>query len=215
MSRLFLRGALPGEPGSVRLVTGPMFSGKSSEIIRAVEVAQHASFVCFLVRPDLDTRWPDAPLVRTHSQHEPAAGTAAELVIAHTMDAAAAAVCASGRLAPGRCLVAVDEAQFLGSLRAGVERLVQQGAHVVVAALDGDFEQRPFPGVSGLYPLCDAVEKLSAVCGRCRQRGGIFTVKRAAEPGAPPADVACADGSRCEVGGADKYQAVCRLCLGA
>lgn len=73
------------------------------------------------------------------------------------------------------------------------------GKIVIVAALDGDFQRRPFKNIINLYPLCEKIEKLSAVCRSC---GGFasFTLRTISN-------------SEIEViGGEDIYKAVCRLC---
>ena len=209
MSLPFLRGSGPDAPGTVTLLTGPMFSGKTSELVRSIEVAQHANVRCFLVRPLADTRWPDAAR-RTHANHELDVANGMTILKVAQLPEAADAIRASVGDKTG-CLVAIDEAQFLGDLRKGVEMLMQQKAHVVIAALDGDFNQEPFPGISSIYPICDTVTKLSAVCGKCKRRNGLFTVLL--PEAKADAEASCA-GGRCVIGGADKYQAVCRACLG-
>lgn len=70
---------------------------------------------------------------------------------------------------------------------------------MIVAALDGDFQRRPFKTIINLYPLCEKIEKLHAVCRSC---GGLasFTFRTILN-------------SEIEViGGEDIYKAVCRVC---
>lgn len=190
--------------GSIRLVVGPMFSGKTTELVRAIKVAQHAKMRCFLVRPSADTRSDD---LRTHCGleiHEDAAERLSGpdfLVLTHTILANTADIM-------GKVLVAVDEGQFFTNLTAGATMLANSGAHVVIAALDGSFSQEPFPEISQLYPHCEWIEKKTAVCGACQSREAPFTVLL---EGVVISDEA--KESQREVGGTDKYRAVCRWCL--
>jgi thymidine kinase len=107
------------------------------------------------------------------------------------------------------------------------------GKHVIVAALDGTFQRKPFQNVMELIPLSENVVKLNAVCMTCfrdapfSKRLGTETEVEVSLP--PPPSLACAPPSapslrkRCPVadgcrqhgqviGGADKYIAVCRTC---
>lgn len=186
--------------GSIRLVAGPMFSGKTTELIRAIKVAGHANIRCFLVRPSADVRTAD---VQAHCGADLSPDAATRMTGPSLARIAASVIAAA---AGERCLVAVDEGQFFPDLAAGAVALAGAGIHVVVAALDGSFSQKPFESVSALYPHCDAFDKRTAICGTCRLREAPFTMLRACAQ-------VDASGGELIIGGSDKYHAVCRACM--
>src|SRR5690348_9043635 len=79
------------------------------------------------------------------------------------------------------------------------EKMADMGKTVIVAALDGTFQRKPFGNVLNLVPLAESVCKLNAVCMLC-QKDAAFT-KRTVQ-----------DTALEVIGGADKYVAVCRAC---
>ena len=96
-------------------------------------------------------------------------------------------------------VVAIDEGQFYPDLVHYVERWVNQGLIVIVAALDGTFQRKPFGAVLDLVPLADHVVKLTAICAHC-QRDAPFSKRIGTE-------------TEVEVlGGTEKYVAVCHAC---
>ena len=64
-------------------------------------------------------------------------------------------------------VVAIDEGQFFEEIAEVAERLANAGVIVVVAALDGTFQRRPFGNILLLVPLAEQMTKLSAVCVEC------------------------------------------------
>lgn len=64
-------------------------------------------------------------------------------------------------------VVAIDEGQFFPDLVEFAERLANEGHVVIVAALDGTFQRKPFGSVLELIPMAEKVDKLSAVCIDC------------------------------------------------
>jgi hypothetical protein len=67
----------------------------------------------------------------------------------------------------GHQVIAIDEAQFFTGLREFADRALSKGKHVIMAGLDGDFEQKIFGELISLIPLCDDVTKLHALCMNC------------------------------------------------
>lgn len=99
-------------------------------------------------------------------------------------------------------VIGIDEGQFFPDIVEFCETVANAGKIVIVAALDGTFQRRPFGHVLELIPLAEDVVKLKAVCMSCQ--GDAAFSKRL--------------GSEMEVeliGGADKYVAVCRSCYHA
>ncbi len=176
--------------GRVEVIAGPMFAGKTEELLRRVRRAAIGGRRVRVFSHRLDTR-PGAERVASHAGlAHPArnVGTAAEI---------------AGGVGDAD-LVAVDEAHFFGSRLIEVAGdLADRGLVVVVAGLDVTFDGRPFEPLPSLMALAERVDKLTAVCTVCGAEA-IFHVR--AEPSDVPAGIIDAE----HVGGAEKYQARCR-----
>jgi thymidine kinase len=96
-------------------------------------------------------------------------------------------------------VVAIDEGQFFPDIVEVSEKLANYGIIVVVAALDGTFQRKPFGNILNLVPLCEQVTKLSAVCIECGKEAA-FTRRTI-------------DSEEIElIGGEETYKPVCRGC---
>lgn len=97
-------------------------------------------------------------------------------------------------------VVGVDEGQFFPDVVEFCEKLANEGKIVVVSALDGTFQRKPFGSVLQLIPMAEEVHKLTAVCKGCF-RDAAFTRRIGSE-------------TQVEViGGAEMYVPVCRECF--
>lgn len=96
-------------------------------------------------------------------------------------------------------VIGVDEGQFFPDLVEFCETEANHGKTVIVAALDGTFQRKPFGRVLELVPLAESVTKLSAVCMICR-KDAAFSRRLGRETAVEV------------IGGEDKYMAVCRSC---
>lgn len=185
---------------SVQLITGPMFSGKSSELqrrlrrysVRCAGPDAHAKAV--LIVAGRDTRY----AAGTSVTHDGLRATA-DLVVDD--DGLLRALSNADVLAAG--MVGIDEGQFLTHLAPVCERLAALGKHVVVAGLSSDFRRRPFRPIAELIGLADEVTRLSAVCHTCG-KDAAFTA-RVVEPKTSGNGVIL-------VGGLETYRAACRSC---
>jgi thymidine kinase len=186
-----------GMTGRVEVVVGPMFAGKTEELLRRVRRAQVAGRTVEVVSHALDVRR-GAGRVSTHfglAVPSRVASHAAELADARD---------------PATELLAVDEAQFFGTeLVDVVERLADDGLVVVVAGLDVTYDQRPFEPMATLATLAERTDRLLAVCAVCGEDAPFHV--RVAHPTDDDAAAATAE----HVGGSDKYQARCRAHLDA
>lgn len=187
--------------GSVQLVTGPMFSGKTTELMRRLRTGVVAGLAPLLVRPTVDTRWApkEGVVLRTHSGSELRQTDGIVCEVLHGLSELAAR-------AELPEIVGIDEGQFFEDLAPACQLLAGRGVTIVVAALNGTFDQTPFPSVSALIPLCDEICMLRAVCMLCRRRAAPFTALRRSSAGG--------EDSYTRVGGAETYRAACRGCLG-
>lgn len=178
---------------SLRVIVGPMFAGKTSEIQSVVRRYACLDKSVLVLKPDNDNRYEtDIIAIINHDKVEIPARAVGRRSL---MD-----VLAWPEFTTATAVV-VDEAQFfvdclIPFVRAAVDRA---GKHVVVVGLDGDAEQRPFGDVLPLIPHADYVEKKTALCRRCGDgTAAIFTRALA------PRDEQVA------VGGAEMYEPVCR-----
>lgn len=97
-------------------------------------------------------------------------------------------------------VIGIDEGQFFPDLVSFSQDMASRGKIVIIAALDGTFERKPFHDVLDLIPVAEDVTKIKAVCMRCRDAEAPFTER-------------LIDDTAVEVvGGADIYRAVCRSC---
>ncbi|MGO1317324.1 MAG: thymidine kinase [Cellulomonadaceae bacterium] len=184
--------------GRVDVIMGPMFAGKTDELLRRVRRAGIAGRRVEVVGHALDTRR-GTGLVSSHSGAAIAACTA--------RDAAELE-----RLAdPDVELLAIDEAQFFGpALTDVVQRLADRGTHVVLSGLCVTFDGEPFEPLGTLAALAESVTKLTAVCTVCGADAPFHTRTGPAGTDAGSAIPAAADAVPQHVGGTESYQARCR-----
>lgn len=139
--------------GSLHVLTGCMFSGKTEELLRLLRRASVGGRSVLLIRPAVDTRSP-AEVAESRS------GTTYECTSVGGADDIAGVVRSSHVE-----LVAIDEVEFFGPEVADVaNRLATEGYEVIVSGLDTDFAGRPFGALPTLLSLADSVTKLTAVC---------------------------------------------------
>lgn len=145
-------------PGALEVITGPMFSGKSEELIRRLKRARIARQRVACFKPDIDLRY-HRTSIASHSSQTHEASTVRN--VADLREA----------LAPQLDeieVVGIDEVQFLSPevIELALE-LVALGKRVLMAGLDTTFANEPFGPVPQLMALADKVTKLSAVCMVC------------------------------------------------
>jgi thymidine kinase len=183
---------LPERGGWLEVVCGPMFSGKSEELIRRLRRAEIAGQRALVVKPRIDDRY-DIGHVVSHAGAKMRA-----VAVAKPEDVPG--------LADGYDAVGIDEVQFFpAEIVFVIDVLVARGTRVVAAGLDQDFRGRPFGSLPELLCRAELVDKLQAVCHRC---GGPATMtQRLVDGYAAPAD-----GATIVVGALDSYEARCRTC---
>ncbi|WP_026365391.1 thymidine kinase [Promicromonospora sukumoe] len=187
--------------GRLEVIAGPMFAGKSEELLRRVRRARIARRGVLVVSHALD----DRRGVGQVSSH------AGQGVPAHTVSDAGEI---PGLLDPGTGtdpgteLVAVDEAQFFGAgLVPVVTDLAGRGLVVVVAGLSVTFDGQPFAPLPELMALAESVEKLTAVCSVCGADAA-FHVRLPQAQG--ESDGGALVPVAAHVGGSESYEARCR-----
>ncbi|MFY9752493.1 MAG: thymidine kinase [Candidatus Acidiferrales bacterium] len=144
-----------GNMGWIEVVVGPMFSGKSEELIRRLRRAEIARQRVQIFKPVIDQRYAKNGIV-SHSGLE----IASELVTSGEE--------VLSKVAARTEVVGIDEAQFLGeTLVDSCVKLADLGKRVIVAGLDTDFMGRPFEPMPLLLAVAEEIHKLLAICMRC------------------------------------------------
>jgi len=179
------------EVGRLEVITGPMFSGKSEELIRRLKRARIARQRVACFKPDIDLRY-HRTAIASHSSQTHEATTVANT--SHLRQALYPQI-------PAVEVVGIDEAQFFDEaiVQFALE-LVHMGKRVVMAGLDTTFTGDPFGPIPALMAVSDEVTKLSAVCMVC---------------GSPAIHTQRLGKSRelVVVGAAGMYEARCRTCF--
>lgn len=144
-----------GNMGWIEVIVGPMFSGKSEELIRRLRRAEIARQRMQIFKPLIDQRYAINEIV-SHS----GLGIASDLV----RDGAEILQKVEARTE----VIGIDEAQFLGeSVLEACTRLADLGKRVIVAGLETDFMGRPFEPIPRLLAVAEEITKLLAICARC------------------------------------------------
>ena len=141
--------------GSIEVVCGPMFSGKTEELIRRVKRAQIARQKVQIFKPCIDNRYHESEVVSHSSQSIEAipVATAVELF---------------QKVFDSTRVVAIDEVQFFDvNIIKVVEKLARRGVRVIMAGLDQDFMGKPFGPMADLLAIADSVLKIQAICTVC------------------------------------------------
>jgi thymidine kinase len=146
---------ISGNIGWIEVICGPMFSGKSEELIRRLRRAMIARKRVQVFKPSLDTRFSEDEIV-SH----------ADVRMKSEVVADAAEILS--RMDWRTEVVGVDEANFMGPGLIDVSgRLADSGKQVIIAGLDTDYMGRPFTPVPELLALAESITKTLAICVRC------------------------------------------------
>jgi len=140
--------------GSIEVICGSMFSGKTEELIRRLRRAQFARQTVEIFKPSIDTRYAVEEVVshdRNAIRSTPVDSSDSILLLAGNVD-----------------VVGIDEAQFFDmNLVEVCTSLANQGIRVIVAGLDMDFKGVPFGPMPALCAVAEDVYKVHAICVRC------------------------------------------------
>jgi len=144
-----------GQIGWIEVVCGPMFSGKSEELIRRLRRARIARKRVQVFKPAIDDRY------------------SADEIVSHGDQRLESETVASAKEILGKVdwrtqVIGVDEANFFGlDLVEVTAQLADAGKQVIVAGLDTDYLGRPFTPMPELLCLAESITKTLAVCMRC------------------------------------------------
>jgi thymidine kinase len=141
--------------GSVEVITGSMFSGKTDELIRRLRRARIAKQQVQVFKPALDTRYAEGKVTSHAGSEFEATPVKSSTEIPK-------------QIKEETTVVAVDEAQFFDmGITKVVQALADRGVRVLVAGLDTDFRGEPFGPMPILMAQAERVDKLYAICMTC------------------------------------------------
>ncbi|ABR31060.1 thymidine kinase [Thermosipho melanesiensis] len=175
--------------GKITVITGPMYSGKTTELLSFVEIYNIGRKKTIVFKPSIDNRYGE-DIVSTHTGFKVSAiriSKSREILdyIRDSIDA-----------------VFVDEIQFFDlELVDVVKELVFKGIDVYCAGLDISYLENPFETTAKLLAMADEVIKKKAVCEKCGEHRATYSYK------------IIPNGGEIDVGGKEKYIALCRKCL--
>jgi thymidine kinase len=140
--------------GSIEVICGSMFSGKTEELIRRMKRAQFAKQKVEIFKPAIDIRYDEVKVVShdSNSIHSTPVPSSSNILL----------------LANDVTVVGIDEAQFFDDGLVGVcNQLANSGVRVIVAGLDMDYLGKPFGPMPALLAIAEYVTKVHAICMRC------------------------------------------------
>lgn len=172
--------------GSIEVICGSMFSGKTEELIRRLRRASIAKMNVEIFKPAIDVRYDEEQVVshdRNVIESTPVNHSGNILLMSSEVD-----------------VVGIDEAQFFDDgLVDVVQKLADQGMRVVIAGLDMDFRRRPFGPMPTLCAIADSVSKVHAICVECGRLANYSYRLNDAE-------------QQVMLGELDEYKPLCRSC---
>ena len=144
----------PKKAGSVEVICGSMFSGKTEELIRRLKRAQFAKQKVEIYKPCIDVRYSEDQVV-SHDSHS---------IPSTPIDSPASMLLLSSDVE----VVGIDEAQFFDdTLVDVVQTLANRGIRVIIAGLDTDFLGQPFGPMPALMAIAEDIQKVHAICVKC------------------------------------------------
>ncbi len=170
----------------IQLIVGPMFSGKSSEMLRRIQRESIAKRSVVIIRATCD--------VRGILTHDDKASPFKEIHVSKLFDI--------GDGIADVEVIAIDEGQFFDDLVEFANLWANRGKKIIISALNGTSEQKQFKSVRDLYVTADKIDHFCAVCSECGSDHAAFTY--------------FIDGEKDDyrlVGASDYYAPLCRACL--
>ena len=173
--------------GKLELYIGPMFSGKSTELIKNVRLNKVLNRKVLVVKPAIDVRY-DSNRIVSHS------GEKEDCVTTNDLEDI------KDNLILEHDIIIIDEGQFFKSLKKMCLKWVEEfNKYIIVGGLDGDFQRKPMGEILDLIPYADKYIKLCALCKYCGDGTKAIFSKRISS-----------ENSQVLIGGNDIYVSVCR-----
>ncbi len=172
--------------GKLELIIGPMFSGKSTELIREIRLAKIINKKVLVIKPMIDNRYKDDKIV-SHSFESEECETVEKLK-------------EMNERIKSYDLIVIDEGQFFPDLKEAVLNWVDiEHKEIIVGGLDGDFKRNPIGQILELIPYADKCKKISSLCKLCGNGNKAIFSHRITK-----------NKEQVQVGGSDSYVPLCR-----
>jgi thymidine kinase len=173
---------------SIHLITGCMFSGKTTALINAAKMNKLLNKKVLMINYNLDNRYSSPDKMITHDLIYVDCIAVEKDLLKCAVDSEVDVIC-------------INEGQFFENLVVFCTVMCNIGKEIYVCGLDGDYLKRPFGEILNLIPHCDTVIKMYALCMNCRNgTKACFTKK-----------ISNSD-SLIEIGSSEMYMPVCRKC---
>lgn len=175
--------------GMIEVITGPMFSGKSEELIRRIKTLAYGKIKTLVIKPNIDKRWDEKKIITRAGFEIEAHNIKNSLEILDLIKS------------DDYNAICIDEAQFFDTnLINVVVELANSGKRVIISGLDQDSEGKPFGIMPQLLAIADVVEKQQAVCFNCG-RAATMTFRKNTN-----------NDNQVVIGDTEIYEARCREC---
>ena len=171
----------------LEIIIGPMFSGKTSKLVQIYKQCKLCNIPVLVINHSNDVlrNVVENELVNHDNIHIPCVSTNSLFSVS----------------TEHYNVILINEAQFFPDLVPFVKDQLSLKKQIYSAGLDGDFQRNVFGDIVNLIPLCDKIEKLSSLCGICKNgKNGIFSKRISKET------------TQTVIGGINKYIPVCRIC---
>ncbi len=179
--------------GWIEVICGPMFAGKTEELLRRVKRLEYAKKNIVVFKPTIDNRYADNEVVSHNKNRTKSVNISYARQIYQHIDT-------------NTQVVAVDEIQFLDEEAVQIcEHLASKGIRVIVSGLDKDFRGEPFSFMPKLLAIAEYVTKLTAICVKC----GIPATRTQRMVNGKPAKY---NDPIVLIGAEESYEARCRHC---
>lgn len=172
--------------GEITLYIGCMFAEKTSSLLRDLRRSLIANKKCLSVKPSIDNRYSDNKIC----SHNGKTSDAKSINSLSEVD----------NIIKNYDNIFIDEGQFFDDIVTYADKWADQGKKIVISALDGTSDRVAFGKICDLIPKCENVHKLKAICIKCSKNAS-FTLKMTESK------------KTIDIGGSDKYIAVCRKCF--
>ena len=172
--------------GKLELIIGPMFSGKSTELIRRIRRLKVIGSSVLVVKPIIDNRY-ISNKITTHNYESVEC-----MVLENLKDI-------SDDIVKQYNTIVIDEGQFFNDLKDMVLRWLDFNINIIIGGLDGDFQRNPIGQILDLIPYSDKCTKVNSLCSVCKDGTEAPFTKRTIE-----------STDKVLVGGAESYIPVCR-----
>ena len=141
--------------GTLKLIIGPMFSGKSTELIRHIRMLKVIDAKYIVIKPKIDIRYKSDKIVTHNKDYE-------NCIIVDDLNEI------DDMLIINYSYLVIDEGQFIKNLKNKVLYWVEKfNINVIIGGLDGDFQRNPIGEIIDLIPYADTYNKMYALCKIC------------------------------------------------